>query len=149
MYILYLAINRHQYHNACVKLPALVCCGHGHVSSSSLLQRTASAGRTFALGVTDIHSITDITEHGLYFGKYLSRATKATISVTGSLVSEWDRIGIASRQSQLAAKRAKPSAAERLPLPPLQWRVRWSPPTLRYQISNIRNSRLKNHRIDI
>lgn len=50
IYILF--SNSYQYRNACVKLPALLCCGHGHVSSSSLLQRTASAGRTSVSRVT-------------------------------------------------------------------------------------------------
>lgn len=53
IYIYILFSNSYQYHNACVKLPALLCCGHGHVSSSSLLQRTASAGRTFVDRMTE------------------------------------------------------------------------------------------------
>lgn len=130
IYIYRLFSNSYQYHNACVKLPALLCCGHGHVSSSSLLQRTASTGRTFVLGVKDTASLTSLD------GDQQTSVTGHTISVTGS---EWHPSGIGwQSQSAKRGKRAKPSAAERLPLPPLQWHAKWSPPALRYQISNIR-----------
>ena len=125
----------------------LLCCGHGHVSSSSLLQRTASAGRTWWLpenwgypqwsisGMFHSPSILDTPcrlwkPHETPISSHLCHGPlRLTIPVTGSLVSNGIRRGSDWSQAE-PIRRAKPPAAERLPLPPLQWRVRWSPPAL-------------------